>query len=119
MNKREIGSVYEKKAVEHLIRNGYKVIHQNFRSRIGEIDIIAKDEDYLVFIEVKYRKNANIGFPSESINKNKILRISKTAQYYMQKNRLSEDIKCRFDLVIILGDKIDIIKNAFNTYDGG
>lgn len=116
MNKRAIGKQYEDLAREYLIKNGYTIIDKNYRCKIGEIDVIAKDNDYLCFIEVKYRSNSNKGYPSESINANKIFRITKTAEYYLMTNKYSTNVKCRFDLVAILGNKIELIKNAFDAH---
>lgn len=113
MNKREKGKTYELLAASFLEKNGYQIICQNFRSHFGEIDIIAKDKDYYVFIEVKYRKNTNAGFPIEAVNKNKIYRIQKTAQYYLYINNLKQYTKLRFDIISILDEEIEIIKNAF------
>ncbi|HHT97617.1 MAG TPA: YraN family protein [Clostridiales bacterium] len=116
MNKRAIGTQYEYLAREYLIENGYTIIDKNYRCKLGEIDIIAMDNDYLCFIEVKYRLNSNKGHPAESITANKMLRITKTAQYYMMSNKYSTNIKCRFDVVAILADKIELIKNAFDAH---
>ena len=57
MNKREIGSGYEEMAAAYLIEQGYKIVVRNFSGRRGEIDIIARDGEYLVFVEVKYRRD--------------------------------------------------------------
>ena len=57
VNKRKVGTDYEKQAAEYLKKKGLKILEQNFYCRMGEIDIIAKDREYLVFVEVKYRRN--------------------------------------------------------------
>jgi len=75
MNKRNIGSLYEEKAVEYLKNNGFTVIVKNFRCPKGEIDIIAIKEDILRFIEVKYRKNTEYGYAKEAVNKTKMNKI--------------------------------------------
>lgn len=92
---------------------GYEILEYNFHSRTGEIDIIAKHGEYLVFVEVKYRKNISSGHPLEAITVQKQRAISKCALYYMTKNRL-EDTPVRFDVVGILGDSIQVIPNAFD-----
>lgn len=112
-NKREIGTHYEKFAGNYLEQNGYEIIEYNFRSSAGEIDIIARDGEYLVFCEVKYRKTAKVGYPMEAISLTKRRRISKCAQYYLYQNGL-EDMPCRFDVVSILGNDLELIKNAFD-----
>lgn len=67
-NKRTIGADKEQLAAEYLIDNGYTVLERNFRSRTGEIDIIASKDNYLVFIEVKYRSNTRYGASVEAVN---------------------------------------------------
>jgi putative endonuclease len=114
-NKREIGSQYEQRAVNYITEQGYQVIETNFRCRSGEIDIIAKDKGFLVFIEVKYRTNRLRGLPQEAVDVRKIKKISQTGQYYMLIKGISFDTPCRFDVVTILDDSIAIIKNAFDA----
>lgn len=113
MNKREVGTRYEQKAAEYLIQNGYVIIDRNFHSRTGEIDLIAKNEGYLCFIEVKYRSSTYHGFPAEAVNARKMMRIIRTAEYYMLVHKLLPTTPCRFDVVVILDHDITIIKNAF------
>lgn len=113
MNNRQIGASYEQKAAKYLMQNGYKILERNFRCRIGEIDLIGADGDYLCFIEVKYRSGISKGYPAEAITPGKIHRITKTAQYYMLINKIPEDTPCRFDVAVILDDEITLIKNAF------
>lgn len=76
------GKLAEDFAVNFLSQKGYKILTRNFRSRFGEIDIIAKDGDTLVFVEVKARWNRNFGLPEESVTASKIQKIIKTSQYY-------------------------------------
>lgn len=115
MNKRNIGNEYEQIAVEYLTQNGYEIVEQNFRNRMGEIDIIAIDGDYLVFVEVKYRRTSGEGHPSEAVNYSKQRRITKTAMYYCGINGISEYRPMRFDVISILGEKIELFKNAFEA----
>ena len=70
-NRRAIGTEYETLACEYLIRHGYQILCRNFRCRQGEIDIIARDRDYLVFIEVKYRRDEHEGDPAEAVDARK------------------------------------------------
>ena len=114
-NNRTIGKSYEEKAAKYLEQNGYTIIDVNFNCKIGEIDIIAKDKEYLVFVEVKYRKNLLKGDPSEAINYYKQRTITKVAQYYLLKKRMSFNIPCRFDVVVIIDEQIRLIKNAFEA----
>ena len=113
LNKRKIGSNNESIAIEYLKQNGYKILDKNFFTSIGEIDIIAKNDDYYVFIEVKYRKSSKYGLGYEAVNKKKQNTIMKVAEFYMYKNKIPFDSKVRFDVVSIDNDSINIFKNAF------
>lgn len=113
MNKRAVGTQYEQEAAEYLKKNGYLILEKNFRCKTGEIDLIAKSEGYLCFIEVKYRSGISKGYPAEAINPNKIRRITRTAQFYMLIHKIPQETPCRFDAVLILEHEITLIKNAF------
>ncbi len=113
MNNRAVGAKFEQDAAEFLQENGYQILAKNFRCRIGEIDLIAKAEGYLCFIEVKYRSGTGKGYPAEAINYNKIRKITRTAEFYMLLHKLPQNIPCRFDAVVILDREISLIKNAF------
>jgi putative endonuclease len=115
LNNRELGAKYEQMAISYLEGIGMKIICKNFRCKIGEIDIIALDEHYTVFIEVKYRTDLKKGDPSEAINYFKQRIISKVASFYLLKNKLWEYTPCRFDAIVILKDQIRHIKNAFDA----
>ncbi len=112
-NKRKLGAHYEKLAGEYLKQQGYEVIEYNFYSRIGEIDIIALHEGYLVFVEVKYRDTARKGYPLEAVSLQKQRAISKCAAYYLKKNQL-HNMPVRFDVIGVLGSKIQLVQNAFD-----
>ncbi len=114
-NKREIGAVYEKQAVEFLQKKGYEILETNFRCRQGEIDIIAKEKEYLVFVEVKYRKDTRAGSGLEAVDYHKQHKIIQTARYYLYSHQLAEEIPCRFDVIGICPNKITLIRNAFET----
>jgi putative endonuclease len=109
------GSFYEEKAVEFLKLIGYRTLKRNFRSRFGEIDIIAKDKGYTVFIEVKARSGNYLVSGKEAVTAVKIEKLKKAALYYASKdlNRLF-----RFDVLeIIQGNswrKYNLIKAAFD-----
>lgn len=113
MNKRTVGTAYEKQAGAYLEKCGYKVVAYNFRCRMGEIDIIARDGEYLVFIEVKYRKDEARGNPLEFVDRRKQRIISKVASYYCMTHGYGETTACRFDVVAICGEKVSLVKNAF------
>ena len=112
-NKRMEGSRYEKLAARYLEQKGMDILELNYRCRTGEIDIIARDGEYLVFVEVKYRSGASFGDPSEAVTAKKQERIRKTARYYLCARQLSDDTPCRFDVAAVLGSQIRLIKHAF------
>ena len=112
-DKRSIGARYERVAGEYLERHGYEIVTYNFRSRNGEIDIIASHGEYLVFVEVKYRAELSYGSPLEAIDDHKKQAICRSAFYYIQKNGLV-DTPVRFDVIGILGQEITLIQNAFD-----
>lgn len=113
MNKRYIGSEYENKACDYLNNQGYKVIERNFRTYRGEIDIIAKDGEYLVFIEVKYRSKKNYGYSAEAVNIHKQKVIYRVAEGYISLHKEYEGKPCRFDVIAFDEDNMTHIENAF------
>lgn len=116
-NNRAVGSEYEKLAREYIENKGYNIIESNYRCKQGEVDIIAKDKNYLVFIEVKYRSNVKKGSPIDAVDIRKQMRISKVARYYMYEKKLPDSTPVRFDVIGILKTDITYIENAF-TYIG-
>lgn len=113
LNKRAVGTAYEKQAGKYLEQRGYRIMEYNFRCRSGEIDIIAKDGEYLVFVEVKYRRDTRSGSPLEAVDYKKQRIIGRTASYYCHTHGYGETTPCRFDVVAILGEEIQVIANAF------
>ena len=111
------GKESESTAVKHLKKQGYKIIEQNYRTKLGEIDIIAKEKDTLVFVEVKSRKSASYGNPKYAVTPKKMRKISMVALYFLKMTNQSTS-KARFDVVSISHGKknpeIEIIKNAFD-----
>ena len=113
-NKRSTGSKYEDIAAAYLRDKGYTILTQNFRDRYGEIDIVALNAEFLIFVEVKYRNTPNAGDPLEAITYTKQNRIRKMAVKYMSKYGYDPDkTKVRFDCIGILGNVIRHIENAF------
>ncbi|HAG65712.1 MAG TPA: YraN family protein [Ruthenibacterium lactatiformans] len=111
-NRRKTGAEYERLAGRFLEKQGFHILEYNYRCRKGEIDLIARDGKYLVFCEVKYRKNASKGYPAEAVGGRKQKIISQCAQYYLMEKGLA-DVPCRFDVVGILGEEISLVKDAF------
>lgn len=112
-NNRKIGSHYEQQVAAFLEKNGFQMIERNFRCRSGEIDLIAKDGEYLVFIEVKYRKSASSGYALEAISPRKSRQVRKVAEFYLYRKGYPENTPCRFDAAGVDGKRIHYIKNAF------
>jgi len=112
----EFGSKGESLAVRHLKKQGYKILKQNYRTKIGEIDIIAKDKETIVFVEVKSRRSDHFGNPKWAITPRKQRKISMVALWYLKATRQNHQ-KARFDVVAIWVKKdktnIEIVKNAF------
>lgn len=113
MNTHQTGSTAEDAAVRYLQEQGYQILERNFRFHHTEIDIIAKEKDYLVFIEVKYRKNAAAQHPLAAVGKEKQRRISMTALHYLQQHKTGLHVLCRFDVLAFLGDEPELVRNAF------
>ncbi len=110
VNTREIGNKYENKSVEILVKEEYKILERNYQNRFGEIDIIAEKNKEIVFIEVKYRKTNKFGYGYEAVDRRKIIKILKLANYYIQSKKY-QDYKIRFDCMSYLGDELDWIKD--------
>lgn len=114
MNTRTVGADKEETACQYLMQNGLKIKERNFRCRQGEIDIIGYDGAYLVFVEVKYRKDASKGNAVEAVGYRKQRKICRVADYYRMIHRCPDDTPIRFDVVAIDGSEINWFKNAFS-----
>ena len=112
-NKRSLGSEKEKQALEYLLEQKVEILSQNFYFHGGEIDLIAKDGEYVCFIEVKYRKSNRFGVPEEAVTPSKQKKIIQGARVYLYKNRYPTDTPCRFDVISVFGQDITWIKDAF------
>jgi putative endonuclease len=112
---KSVGKLGEDVAVAYLIAKGYNIIERNLYSRYGEIDIIASIDSFVVFVEVKYRKNSRYGTPSMAVNLKKQEKMKKTALHYIGLNEIV-DKDFRFDIIEVMGVrelKINHIDNAF------
>ena len=121
---REQGEYTENLACQYLEQKGFKLIEKNFNCKVGEIDLIMRDDDSLVFVEVRYRKSNHFGSAAESITANKQSKLIKTASLYLQRHDKLNKYPARFDVVSITGpikseniENIDFnwIKNAFGA----
>lgn len=111
------GEIAEKNACAFLKKHGLQLVTQNYRGRFGEIDLIMKDKDDIVFVEVRYRHGSDFGSAAETIDHKKRKKIMKTAMQFLQQQNLFDKIGCRFDIVGIDQQQISWIKDAFNIND--
>jgi putative endonuclease len=114
---RQSGAGWEKSAESFLLSQGLHLLHRNFSSRFGEIDLIMEDQNTLVFIEVKFRSRSDHGSGADAVTPHKQGRISRTAAWYLAKNPRRAEQFCRFDVISMQPDKneqgINWIRNAF------
>lgn len=116
-NKKDFGKEGEDIAAKFLVENGFEILERNYHYGHGEIDIVAKDNGVLVFVEVKTRKNLEFGEPEYAITKRKIQQVKKMAELYLFDKKI-EEVDCRFDVVSVLMEnpsnpQITHYKNAF------
>lgn len=116
---KEIGRFGEDTASKYLEESGYTILDRNFKCKSGEIDIIARDGNYIVFVEVKTRSGSFYGTPGEAVNELKQHKIIKVSETYIMKRKLF-NYDFRFDVIEIVIDKaknasIKLIKDAFQT----
>ena len=114
MNRRSIGAQGEADAKAFLLQKGAKILDANYRRPTGEIDIIARHRRTILFVEVKRRSSLRFGRPAEAVDRAKQAHILRTAQLYLQENRLT-DAPVRFDVIEILPGEIRHIENAFDA----
>lgn len=107
------GAAGEEQAAQYIIAQGMELLERNFTVRGGEIDLIARDGAYIVFIEVKKRESAYAGLGREAVNLKKQRFICRTAMQYLMKNGLMNSF-VRFDVIEIQSGQITQIKNAFS-----
>jgi putative endonuclease len=113
----ELGKQSELRALEYLEEMGLVLVLQNYRCRMGEIDLIMRDGQYLVFVEVRFRKRNEYGGGIESITYSKQKKIMNTTEHYLTKYRLAEKHPIRFDVISIDGrsGKVTWLKDAFRV----
>ncbi len=110
--RQKIGKEGETKAIDFLKNNGYQILETNYKTKFGEIDIIAEENNEIVFIEVKTRTNNSFGVPQLAVNSRKQNKLTKTALHYIKiKNIYNKNF--RFDVVAQINNHIELIKNAF------
>jgi len=114
------GHAYEQKAEQFLVTKGYKLLDKNYHTRRGEVDLIMTSGASLIFIEVRYRKNASFGSAEESITRAKQAKIIYSARHYISKHKLWH-MNIQFDVVTLTPDirentlQLNWLKNAFTA----
>ena len=106
------GRIGEFDACEYLKNKNYQIIEQNYKNKIGEIDIVARYKKTIVFVEVKMRSSLAFGRPSEAVNLQKQRKIRNVATIYLMQKKLM-DCECRFDIIEVVDREINHIENAF------
>jgi putative endonuclease len=112
-----LGKKGEELAIAQLRALKYKIIERNFKCALGEIDIIAREKDMLVFVEVKTRRTKDFGGPAAAVNRRKQRQLSRVALTYLNQKKLAE-MSARFDVVAVElippAPRIEVIRNAFD-----
>jgi putative endonuclease len=109
-----LGNSGEDLAAAELERRGYAVLERRYRTRHGEIDIVARDGATLVFVEVKVKATAEYGCAAEAVTRHKQRRVASMAADYLARKELAE-VACRFDVVAIDGEVLTLIRDAFSV----
>lgn len=120
---RTLGQQAERLACRYLEKRGLRLITRNFHCRVGELDLVMRDGDTLVFVEVRYRRSARFGGAAESVNPHKQTKLTACALYYLQRHPQYSDIAARFDVVAITPERqptgnsegIEWIRHAFEV----
>lgn len=115
MGNLEIGQQAEEQACAFLEKKGLKLLERNFRCKLGEIDLIMRDKDEVVFVEVRKRSSDAFGSAVESVTFTKQRKVINTAMLYLQKQNWFDKVQCRFDIIGITQNKIEWIKDAFSV----
>lgn len=114
---KQSGNFAEEIAENYLAKNNVTLLSKNFHCRFGEIDLIALEQDILIFVEVRYRKNEHVLSAIETIDQRKCNKIVTTSEYYLNKHKKYQSYQCRYDVITLTGeiDKpvVEWIKNAF------
>jgi putative endonuclease len=114
-----LGNYGESMAREYLMARGYRILEENFRTKLGEIDLIARDGEVVCFVEVKTRRSLAQGHPAEAVHPWKVRKLTQMALSYLKYRYRSVDVSARFDVVCIVRDgdnaRIEHIENAFDA----
>ena len=113
-----IGEQAERVACQYLCQQGLQLVRRNYRTKAGEIDLIMRDKNDWVFVEVKFRTNQGWASAAESVTRDKQLKVINAAKQFLQQYKIYDLVACRFDVITIEtslnNEKIDWIPGAFN-----
>lgn len=113
----ERGTVAERLACDYLQEQGLTLVARNYRCRVGELDLVMNDGRFVVFVEVRYRRNSRYGTPAETVTHTKQQRLIRAAKHYIQRHGFN--LPCRFDIITITQVKgkntLDWIQDAFQA----
>jgi putative endonuclease len=115
MDEKRIGEIGEEAACQYLREAGYRIVTRNWGTRFGEIDIVARDGDVLVFVEVKTRRGQESGVAEAAVGPAKQRRLTAAAKAFLAAYRC--DLASRFDVVALEGNEVQIVRNAFQVDD--
>lgn len=115
MNNRKTATEGENAACGYLKKQGYVILERNYSCPVGEIDVIAKDGDIVVFVEVKSRNGTDFGLPEDSVDIRKRRKIIFTARYWMSAHTRECGKGCRFDVIAVLRGEVRHTVNAFDA----
>ncbi len=117
MTTKNTGDIWEVTAIKYLQKHGYRILDTNFRfKRFWEIDIVAKKQNQVVFIEVKYRNNTKYWLPEESITYNKLRKCLKTIDFYIKKHQINPE-NARIDVIAILRENTSYKLTHYRNID--
>src|SRR5262245_11775712 len=108
----EVGATSEDRAVSHLVRQGYRIVERNYRCKVGELDVVARDGNVLVFVEVRSRRSTEFGSALAAVSWQKRRKVTRVAQQYLVARR-PKFAEARFDVVAITGSELVHIKDAW------
>jgi putative endonuclease len=116
--KQRLGQQAERRVRDYLSQQGLSFVEANYLCKMGEIDLIMKERDFLVFVEVRYRKSASFGSAVESVTYQKQKKLIKAAEHYLMRQGVPHHF-CRFDVVGLTGllgqEKVEWFQNAFQA----
>jgi putative endonuclease len=108
----EVGTTSEDRAADHLVRKGLRIVERNYRCKLGELDIVARDGGVLVFVEVRSRRSAEFGSALDAVSWRKRQQVTRVAMQYLAYRKPRFD-SARFDVVAITGDELVHVRDAW------